>query len=63
MRWRMQHGVLIKWRGILRPELNATLHHPLRRGSSYKLLPIVAPPRLCQRYVTTPRMRYCRIRH
>ena len=43
MRWRMQHGVLIKWRGILRPELNATLHHPLRRGSSYKLLPIVAP--------------------
>lgn len=44
MRWRMQHGVLIKWRGILRPELNATLHHPLRRGSSYKLLPIVAPP-------------------
>lgn len=43
MRWRMQHSVLIKWHSILRPELNATLHHPLRRGSSYKLLPI-APP-------------------
>ena len=32
MRRTMQHGVLIKWHSILRPELNATLHRSAPQG-------------------------------
>lgn len=51
MRRRMQHGVLIKWHSILRPELNATL----RRSAGVPLTNcyLSHPPQLCQRYVMT----------